>query len=66
MNPNTDSFIDIVFGNYEGDIYALLTNRTDTDGDGIIDLYDNDPTHPNAPRIRHELRRESELPGPTG
>jgi hypothetical protein len=51
LNPSVDSFVDIAFGTYEGNIYGLYTNRTDTDGDGIIDIYDNAPTIPNAPRI---------------
>jgi hypothetical protein len=51
LNPAADSFVDVAFGNYEGNIYALYTNRTDTDGDGIIDIRDNAPNHPNAPRL---------------
>jgi hypothetical protein len=55
MNPLDDSFLDVVFGNTTGAtdsaIYGLQTNRNDTDGDGVIDLYDNAPLHPNAPRL---------------
>lgn len=51
VNPDSDSFIDVIFGNYEGVIHGLLTDRTDTDADGIIDLYDNAPLHANAPRL---------------
>ncbi len=51
INPVQDTFIDVVFGNYEAVLTGLLTNRTDTDGDGIIDLYDNAPLHANAPRL---------------
>jgi hypothetical protein len=54
INPLEDNFPDIVFGNTESTnsaIYGLRTNRTDTDDDGIIDLYDNAPLHPNAPRL---------------
>lgn len=51
LDPDNDDYIDIVFGTYEGGLYALFTDRTDTDGDGIIDFYDNAPFHPNAPRL---------------
>lgn len=51
LNPLIDDAPDAVFGNYEGDLHALFTNITDTDGDGVIDLVDNAPNHPNAPRI---------------
>lgn len=51
INPSTDAFLDIVFGNYEAAISGLITDRADTDGDGIIDLYDNAPDHSNAPRL---------------
>lgn len=51
LNPNQDGYLDIVFGNYEGDIYGLFTDLTDSDGDGIIDSYDNAPLHMNAPRL---------------
>jgi hypothetical protein len=51
VNPSTDSFLDVVFANYEATLYGLITDRADTDDDGIIDLYDNAPLHPNAPRL---------------
>lgn len=51
VNPSTDSFVDVVFGNYQAELYGLITERADTDGDGIIDLYDNAPVHANAPRL---------------
>jgi hypothetical protein len=51
FNPNSDSYADVLFGNYEGNVYALFTDRLDTDGDGIIDRYDNAPTIANAPRL---------------
>lgn len=51
VNPATDTFLDVVFGNYEATIYGLITDRADTDHDGIIDLFDNAPLHPNAPRL---------------
>ena len=51
LNPATDSFVDILFGNFEGAVFALFTDRADSDGDGIIDLYDNAPNVPNFPRL---------------
>lgn len=51
LNPLVDDADDVVFGNYEGDLYGLFPDITDTDGDGIIDDMDNAPLHPNAPRI---------------
>ena len=51
VNPSIDSFVDVIFGNFEATIYGLLTDRTDTDLDGIMDRFDNAPLHPNAPRL---------------
>ena len=51
LNPTVDSVPDVVFGNYEGNLYGLFPDMTDTDGDGIIDDIDNAPLHANAPRI---------------
>ena len=51
FNPTADSYVDVLFGNYEGNVYALFTDRLDTDGDGIIDRYDNAPYIANAPRL---------------
>ncbi len=51
LNPATDSYVDVLFGNFEGGVFALFTDRLDTDGDGIIDRYDNAPTIANAPRL---------------
>ena len=51
VNPSVDSFQDIVFGNNEARLNALIADRADTDGDDIIDLYDNAPLHWNAPRL---------------
>lgn len=51
LNPSADAFEDILFGNYEGGVFALFTDRADSDGDGIIDFYDNAPSTPNFPRI---------------
>jgi hypothetical protein len=55
INPLEDTFLDVVFGNTEtatsGAIYGLRADRSDTDHDGIIDLYDNAPLHANAPRL---------------
>ncbi|MGH7775121.1 MAG: FG-GAP-like repeat-containing protein [Candidatus Binatia bacterium] len=51
LNPSTDAFLDVVFGNFEGNLYGLFADLTDTDGDGIVERLDNAPRHPNAPRI---------------
>ncbi len=51
LNPSVDDANDIAFGNFEGNIYALFTDLTDTDGDGIVDRFDNAPEIPNFPRL---------------
>ncbi len=51
VNPATDSYDDIVFGNYEGGIFSLVADRLDTDGDGIVDRYDNLDEVANYPTI---------------
>ncbi|MCK4565279.1 MAG: VCBS repeat-containing protein, partial [Verrucomicrobia bacterium] len=51
LNPLDDDADDVVFGNFEGNLYGLFPDTTDTDGDGIIDDIDNAPLHANAPRI---------------
>lgn len=51
LNPGIDSTADILFGNNEGAINALFADIKDSDGDGIIDRWDNAPLHPNAPRL---------------
>jgi hypothetical protein len=51
LNPAVDAVPDVVFGNYEGNLYGLFPDLSDTDDDGIIDDIDNAPEHPNAPRL---------------
>ncbi len=51
LDPSNDDWLDILFGNYEGNVYALFSDLTDTDGDGIVDIFDNAPTVANAPRL---------------
>ncbi|MDF7826329.1 VCBS repeat-containing protein [Pontiellaceae bacterium B12227] len=51
LNPLDDNVNDVVFGNFEGDLYGLFPDTNDSDGDGIIDDIDNAPLHANAPRI---------------
>ncbi len=51
LNPLSDSYPDLVFGNLEGELHGLTTDIADTDNDGIIDELDNAPLHANAPRI---------------
>jgi hypothetical protein len=52
LNPISDEYPDIVFGNYEGDLYGLIADRTDTDQDGIVDRFDNCPNHYNPADMR--------------
>jgi hypothetical protein len=55
LDPAVDLAVDLVFGNYEtvpgggGQLFALLADLTDTDGDGIIDDLDNAPFDFNPP-----------------
>jgi hypothetical protein len=51
LNLSDDGYLDIVFGNFQGEIYGLFTDILDSDGDGIIDRFDNAPGFPNAPRL---------------
>lgn len=51
LNPDVDPYEDVVFGNFEGDLYGLFADLTDTDGDGILDRFDNAPAHVNPPLI---------------
>jgi hypothetical protein len=51
VNSLQDNFLDVVFGNYEGNLYALKGDMYDSDSDGIINIYDNDPNNANAPRL---------------
>jgi hypothetical protein len=51
LNLSEDNYLDIVFGNFQGDIYGLFTDLLDTDGDGILDRFDNAPFIANAPRL---------------
>ena len=59
LDPAFDAFPDIVFGTFEGNLYGLFTLLEDTDGDGIIDAFDNAPEIPNAPRI--DMNRDGSL-----
>jgi hypothetical protein len=49
LDPDVDLALDLVFGNFQGDLYALFADLTDTDGDGIIDDLDNAPLDFNPP-----------------
>ncbi len=51
LNPQGDTHLDVVFGNYEGNIFSLSPDLTDTDGDGIVDQLDKAPLIPSFPRI---------------
>ena len=46
-----DSVPDIVYGNYQGDVYGLFPLTTDTDGDEIVDVLDNAPLDYNPPLL---------------
>jgi VCBS repeat protein/FG-GAP repeat protein/thrombospondin type 3 repeat protein len=52
VDVNGDGYLDIVSGNYEGQIRLLRQlPPVDSDGDGISDYVDNSPGNPNDPRI---------------
>jgi hypothetical protein len=51
LDPDFDANPDVLFGTFEGDLYALFADLTDTDGDGIIDRFDNAPEHFNPPIV---------------
>jgi hypothetical protein len=51
LNPADDRALDVVFGNFEGDVHGLFADLSDTDGDGIIDSFDNAPLVFNPPVI---------------
>jgi hypothetical protein len=42
---------DIVYGNFQGNVYGLFPLTTDTDGDEIVDVLDNAPDHFNPPLL---------------
>ncbi len=51
LNFLEDDYRDLVFGNFEGNLNGLFADLTDSDGDLIVDRFDNAPLHPNAPRL---------------
>ena len=51
LNSDEDAYADLVFGNFAGELYALFADLTDSDGDGIVDRFDNAPFIANAPRL---------------
>ncbi len=51
LDPNVDLLPDIAFGNFQGEVWALFADLTDTDGDGIIDDLDNAPLDFNPPIV---------------
>jgi hypothetical protein len=51
LNPADDLTLDIAFGNFEGDVHGLFADLTDSDGDGIIDTFDNAPETFNPPVV---------------
>jgi hypothetical protein len=51
LNSAEDEYADVVFGNYEGQLHALFVSIKDSDGDGIVDAFDNAPQDYNPPRL---------------
>jgi hypothetical protein len=57
LDPAVDLAADLVFGNFttvpggSAELFALLVDLTDVDGDGIIDDLDNAPLHFNPPLL---------------
>jgi hypothetical protein len=51
LNPAEDLALDVAFGNFEGDVYGLFADLTDSDGDGITDTFDNAPEIFNPPTV---------------
>lgn len=49
LNPANDAYVDIVFGNFEGDLWGLFADLLDSDNDDIVDRFDNAPMHYNPP-----------------
>jgi hypothetical protein len=49
---NNDGFRDLLAAEYDGKVKLIRQiAAVDTDGDGVPDIQDNAPEHPNAPRI---------------
>jgi len=51
LDPTNDLLADVAFGNFQGQVFALFTDLTDSDGDGIIDAFDNAPLVFNPPVV---------------
>ena len=52
VDVNGDSYLDVVSGNYEGQVKVLLQlPPLDSDGDGVTDYVDNAPNDSNAARL---------------
>lgn len=49
LDPDVDRALDVVYGNGEGQLFGLFASITDSDGDGIIDDFDNAPEVFNPP-----------------
>jgi hypothetical protein len=51
LNPHVDLLPDIAFGNFQGEVWGLFADLTDSDGDGVIDAFDNAPFDFNPPVV---------------
>ncbi|MHA7838893.1 MAG: FG-GAP repeat domain-containing protein, partial [bacterium] len=51
LDPEVDLLPDILFGNFQGELWGLFADLTDSDGDGIIDDVDNAPLIFNPPVV---------------
>ena len=51
LDAAPEPYVDVVFGTYEGNAFGLYGDMADTDGDGIMDRYDNLDLIPNYPTI---------------
>jgi hypothetical protein len=51
LDPEVDRLPDILFGNFQGELWGLFADLTDSDGDGIIDDVDNAPLVFNPPIV---------------
>jgi len=51
LDPWVDLALDVAYGNHQGQVWGLFADLSDTDGDGIVDSFDNAPEHYNPPIV---------------